>query len=160
MNLRVRVEPIHAVLLSFFMAVGLPAAFAAARPAPNLEKQGVVYFDHQNVSAGFAKGGYLYPRGSGNFSVMTARRDKAGQVELHTRDTDIIYVVDGSATFVTSGKIVQSKQIAPDEIRAPNMEGGTVRHISKGDVLVIPAGVPHWFKEVPAPVLYYVVKVR
>ena len=160
MSSRARVGATHAVLVSFFMAVGLPAAFAAAHPSLNLEKQGVVYFDHQKVAAGFAKGGYLYPRDSGNFSIMTARREKAGQVELHTRDTDIIYVVAGSATFVIGGKIVQPKHTAPDELRATNMEGGTVRHISKGDVLIIPAGVPHWFKEVPSPVLYYVVKVR
>lgn len=32
--------------------------------------------------------------------------------------------------------------------------------ITKGDVVVIPNGTPHWFKEVKAPFLYYVVKVR
>lgn len=124
------------------------------------ETHGAAYFNHQQVAAGFAKGGYLYPPGNGNYSVMTARRDKAGEVELHQRDTDVIYVVDGSATFVTGGKMVGGHQTAPGEMRGSSIEGGQTRHISKGEVLVIPAGTPHWFKEVPGPVLYLVVKVR
>jgi quercetin dioxygenase-like cupin family protein len=144
------------VLLSLSMSV----AFLPARGATPQVPKTAVYFGHGQVAAGFAKGGYLVPRGNRNFAVMTARRDKAGEVELHQRDTDIIYVVDGTATFVTGGHMVQPRRIAPDELRAVRIEGGETHHIAKGDVLVIPAGIPHWFKEVPGPVLYLVVKVR
>ena len=40
-----------------------------------------------------------------------------------------------------------------------DIQGGESRHLSKGDVIVIPAGMPHWFKEVPKSVSYFVVKV-
>jgi quercetin dioxygenase-like cupin family protein len=40
-----------------------------------------------------------------------------------------------------------------------DIKGGDTHHLSKGDVIVVPAGVPHWFKEVPHSVSYYVVKV-
>ncbi|MGH9403572.1 MAG: cupin domain-containing protein [Terriglobia bacterium] len=160
MNSGGRVRFIQITLLAVFVGTGLGQARAAAPAKPAARSHSAVYFSHQQVAAGFAKGGYLYPLGSGNFSVMTARRDKAGEVELHTRDTDVIYIVDGSATFVTGGKMEQPRHTAPDELRGSSIEGGEVRHISKGDTLIIPAGVPHWFKEVPGPVLYLVVKVR
>ncbi len=49
---------------------------------------------------------------------------------------------------------------APDEIRGSNIDGGETRTLTRGDVIVVPKGTPHWFKEVAGPVLYYVVKVQ
>ncbi|MDX2030099.1 MAG: cupin domain-containing protein [Blastocatellia bacterium] len=92
--------------------------------------------------------------------VHASHRDKAGQVEVHEQDADIIYVLDGSATLVTGGEIVGGRTIAPGEIRGAEIRGGETRLISKGDVIVVPAGTPHWFKEVPGPLNYYVVKAR
>jgi glc operon protein GlcG len=70
-----------------------------------------------------------------------------------------VYVLEGAATLVTGGMALEARTIAPGEIRGNSIEGGEVRHIEKGDVVVIPNGVPHWFKEVDGPLLYYVVKV-
>lgn len=75
------------------------------------------------------------------------------------RDTDIIYVLEGTATIVTGGTAVSTKAVAPDELRGPSIEGGRVTRLAKGDVLVVPSGTAHQFTEVSAPFLYYVVKV-
>jgi glc operon protein GlcG len=80
--------------------------------------------------------------------------------EVHERDTDIAYVLEGTATLVTGGEAVETKTIAPEEIRGAAIRGGSERRLVKGDVVIIPNGVPHWFKEVPGPLNYYVVKVR
>jgi len=80
-------------------------------------------------------------------------------VEIHERDMDIFYILEGSATFVTGGKAKEPKTTGPGEIRAKEIVGGEDRHLVKGDVIVIPNGVPHWFKEVNGTFLYYVVKV-
>ena len=80
--------------------------------------------------------------------------------EIHTRDTDIAYVLQGSATLVTGGTAMGVKEILPEELRGTAIQGGETRQLTVGDVIVIPNGVPHWFKEVEAPFLYYVVKVR
>ena len=77
-----------------------------------------------------------------------------------TRWTDIVYVLEGTATFVTGGTAVDPKTIALNEIRGSAIEGGESRKLVKGDVIVVPHGVPHWFKEVSSPFNYYVVKVR
>jgi uncharacterized protein YjlB len=95
-----------------------------------------------------------------NYKVHASHREGPGVVEIHTRDTDIIHVLEGSATLVTGGSIVEGKEIEPEEIRGMEIRGGESRIINKGDVIVIPNGTPHWFKEVKGPINYYVVKVR
>ncbi len=113
--------------------------------------------DHTKVNAAFAKGMPLLE--TNNFKIHASRREAPGLVEIHTRDTDIVYVLEGNATLVTGGRALGTHTSAPDEIRGTTIEAGEVRHIVKGDVVVIPNGVPHWFKEVEGPLLYYVVKV-
>jgi quercetin dioxygenase-like cupin family protein len=78
---------------------------------------------------------------------------------VHANETDVIYVLDGEATFVTGGKVVEGQSIGPNEIRGSEIAGGEERRIARGDVIIVPAGTPHWFKQVPATFHYYVVKV-
>jgi uncharacterized protein GlcG (DUF336 family)/quercetin dioxygenase-like cupin family protein len=118
----------------------------------------VTYLPAKQVNQAFVKGMPLV-RGN-NYKVDASHRDKAGVVEVHTRDTDIIYMLEGTATLVTGGNLVDAKTIEPEEIRGSESKGGETRMITKGDVVVIPNGTPHWFKEVKGPIDYYVVKVR
>jgi unsaturated rhamnogalacturonyl hydrolase len=112
------------------------------------------------VRGAFEKGAPLIDKDGHNYSVLAGRRDKAGQAELHEKDLDIFHVLQGSATFITGGKMVDGKTTAPGEVRGSGIEGGEVHMLSKDDVVIIPPGVPHWFKEVPGLFLYYVVKVQ
>ena len=118
----------------------------------------VTYLPGKQVSQAFVKGAPLI-RGK-NYKVDASHREEPGMVEIHTRDTDIIYILDGSATLVTGGTAIDAKTIDPEEIRAMESRGGDSRVVTKGDVVVIPSGTPHWFKEVKGPINYYVVKVR
>jgi len=118
----------------------------------------VSYFPAARVKNAFIKGMPLIE--IANYKVHASHRDGPGVVEVHTRDTDIIYVLEGTAILVTGGTIVDGKQIEPEEIRGKDVNGGEIRRITKGDVIVIPHGTPHWFKEVDGPIDYYVVKVR
>lgn len=121
----------------------------------------VMEFDSAKVMAAFQKGGVLVPlTGDHNYSVLTARRDKPGQSELHTKDTDIIYIVEGNATFVTGGEMVDGKTTAPDEARGASIKDGTSHKLDKGSIIIVPNNTPHQFVEVSNPFLYLVVKVR
>lgn len=122
-------------------------------------KTAVSYFEKEKVAAAFEKGAVLFDA-SAKYMVHASHRDKAGMVEIHEQDADIIYVLEGSATFVTGGEIVDGKPTGPGEIRGASIKGGETRAISKGDVIIVPAGAPHWFKEVHGPLNYYVVKAR
>ncbi|MGC2195120.1 MAG: heme-binding protein [Terriglobales bacterium] len=125
-------------------------------PAP-----AVSYWEKAKVEEAFSKGAVLFDGSDGrNYMVHASRREKPGQVEIHTKDADVIYVLQGSATFITGGEAVDGKTIAPDEIRGSSINGGETRKIAKGDVIIVPHGVPHQFLEVSNPFLYYVVKVR
>src|SRR5436309_6038089 len=117
-------------------------------------------FPAATVSAAFAKGTVLFDGEGRNYMVHASRRESAGQAEAHVKDADIIYVLEGSTTFVTGGTVVDGKTTAPDEIRGTAVKDGETRRLGKGDVIIVPNGTPHWFKEVEGPVLYYVVKVR
>jgi glc operon protein GlcG len=116
----------------------------------------VSYFPARDVKAAFAKGVPIVENGS--YKVHASRREKPGQAEVHESETDIIHVLEGSATFVTGGTVVEGKAIAPGEIRGREISGGEAKTIVPGDVIVVPAGTPHWFREVQGPLLYYVVK--
>lgn len=140
-------------LLPLLITCLVLAGIAADKPAGS----GVIHLDHEKVAAVFAQGGTLLA--TNNFKVMALRRDQPGEVEIHARDTDIVYVLEGSATFVTGGTAIGPRSTGPDETRANTIEGGDERYLTKGDVLIIPNGVPHWFKAVNGPFLYYVVKV-
>jgi uncharacterized protein GlcG (DUF336 family)/mannose-6-phosphate isomerase-like protein (cupin superfamily) len=121
----------------------------------------VLYFEKNKVDKSFGEGAVLVD-GSGdrNYMVHTSRREKPGQAEVHTKEADLIYVVEGSAKFVTGGDVVGGMPTAPDEIRGESINNGQTRQIARGDVVVVPNGVPHQFLEVTNPFLYYVVKVR
>jgi mannose-6-phosphate isomerase-like protein (cupin superfamily) len=132
-------------------------ALAAARSASGTSGA-VTYIPAEQVNAAFARGAVLLNQG--NYMIHASRRDVAGQVEVHVKDADLIYMLEGSTTFVTGGTVVGGRPTEADEIRGTNIEGGETRTLSKGDVIVVPKGTPHWFKSVSGPVLYYVVKVR
>jgi glc operon protein GlcG len=117
----------------------------------------VTYIPHDKVAESLAKGGNLVT--APDLIVLGAHRNGAGQVEVHDKETDVIYVVDGSATFLTGGTMVGGKTTGPGQQRGSDVQGGQTHHLAKGDVIVVPAGIPHWFKEVPQQISYYVVKV-
>jgi glc operon protein GlcG len=136
-------------------------AFANGTTATNDPAPTVSYFERSKVDEAFSKGAILLDGTDGrNYMVHASRREKPGQAEIHTRDTDVIYVLDGTATFITGGETVEAKATAPDELRGSSIRNGQTRQIAKGDVIVVPNGVPHQFLEVTNPFLYYVVKVR
>ena len=132
--------------------------FATAAAQAKGERPAVAYFPAAQVNKAFEKGMPLLE--IANYKIHASHREAEGVVEIHTKDTDIIYMLAGSATLVTGGSIVAGKSIEPEEIRGDNINGGQSRTITKGDVIVIPPGTPHWFKEVKGPIDYYVVKVR
>jgi mannose-6-phosphate isomerase-like protein (cupin superfamily) len=131
-----------AVLLT--AAAGVPAA--------------VHYIGHDKVSATMAKGGAIVE--DPGLRVLANRRE-AGEVELHEKTGHIFIIVEGEATFVTGGTMVGARQTSPDEKRASKIEGGQTHHLTKGDVVTIPAKTPHWWKEVPTKTIaYYAVNIE
>ncbi|HSD26683.1 MAG TPA: heme-binding protein [Vicinamibacteria bacterium] len=146
-------------------AIGVSGASSAAHDE-EIAQAAVAGFDPgravshlgaKDVEAAFAAGRPLLE--TGDYKVHASRREGPGQAEVHDRDTDVIRVLSGTAVLVTGGKVTDPKTAGPGEIRGTAIEGGETRALKPGDVVVVPHGVPHWFREVPGPLTYYVVKV-
>ncbi len=100
----------------------------------------------------------------GDHYTMLACRSKSGGAELHGKFVDIFYVLEGASTLQTGGKLVnpsQPNQAKPDELTGTAVEGGVETAVHAGDVVHIPAGVPHRLI-VPegTDFCYFVIKVR
>ena len=142
-----------------FIAIAVTLGVAAAIGVAMLHANPTVtYIPADQVAAAFAKGAVLVNNGS--YQVHASRREQPGQVEIHLKDTDVIYMLEGRTTLVTGGSIVDGTPTEPDEIRGSRVDGGEARSLAKGDVIIVPKGTPHWFRDVSGPVLYYVVKVQ
>ncbi len=137
--------------------LAIAGANALVNHQSNQSMAAVTYLDKKKVSAAFVKGMPLIE--VENYKVHASHREAAGMAEIHDRDTDIIYVLEGTATFVTGGKVVDGKTTGPDEIRGTSIDGGETRKLVRGDVIIVPDGTPHWFKQATNPFNYYVVKV-
>jgi mannose-6-phosphate isomerase-like protein (cupin superfamily) len=140
--------------LSLLVLVSLVTAalLTAGDGAPS-----ATYINHEKIAAAFAKGGTLAT--ASDYIVLALHRSESGNAELHEKQTDVYYVADGEATFVTGGELVGNKVVSPGQRQGTGIKGGEVHHLTKGDVIVIPAGVPHWFKDVSHPISYLLVKV-
>ena len=137
--------------------IALVALAAATSLSAQTTPASVTTISGAEVNAAFVKGRPLIETAA--YKIHASRRDAPGQAEAHALDTDIFYILDGAATLVTGGEVTGLKETAPNERRGASITGGASRRLAKGDIVIIPNGVPHQFTEVQAPFLYYTVKV-
>jgi len=93
--------------------------------------------------------------------TMLAFRNRSGGGEVHQSFADLFYILDGRATVITGGEVVEPKTTAPGETLGTSVQGGTQQDVKAGDVVHIPAGMPHQML-VPTgkTVTYFVIKVE
>ena len=146
-NLLVRATLLTIAVLLIAAAVSLGGGVPAA----------VHYIGHDKVTEVMSKGGQIV---NDPGLIVLAQRRASGPAEYHDHTNHVFVMVEGEATLVVGGTMVDPKRTASDQMRAPSIEGGTTYHLSKGDVITIPAKTPHWFKEVPSKtVAYYAVNI-
>jgi mannose-6-phosphate isomerase-like protein (cupin superfamily) len=96
----------------------------------------------------------------GNHLAMVAYREASGEAEVHQTQADVFVVQAGEATLVVGGEVEGGRTTAPGEVRAPSIKGGERKALAPGDIVHIPAKVPHQLLLVPgAKFTYFVVKV-
>jgi len=140
------------MLTMAFLLTATSVSFGGGVPAA------VHYIDHEKVSSVMAKGGSIL---NDPGLIILANRREVGPVEYHDHTNHVFIMVEGEATLVTGGTMVDAKRTSPDQMVAAAIEGGEAHHLSKGDVITIPAKTPHWFKEVPTKtVAYYAVNIE
>jgi mannose-6-phosphate isomerase-like protein (cupin superfamily) len=92
-----------------------------------------------------------------HYRINMVRRTKPQGAIAHSDGTEVHHIIDGAATFVTGGTIVRATNA---EARGGNatIEGGQSRRVAKGDVILIPAGTPHWYKDLDGSITYLEVR--
>jgi uncharacterized protein GlcG (DUF336 family) len=138
--------------------IGVEAVEAAAAGPSNGQGDGAAFFSSEELRRKFEQGGLLLD--TSGYKIDAGRREAPGEVEYHEHSVDVMHVVQGDARVLTGGEMVDTREVAPGELRARAVEGGTAHELHEGDVLAIPSGVPHQFVDVSDPFLYFVVKVE
>jgi mannose-6-phosphate isomerase-like protein (cupin superfamily) len=67
---------------------------------------------------------------------------------VHEREAEMFFVIEGSGTLVTGGKLHDERRTNPENLSGSAIDGGTRKRVSKGDFVMVPEGVPHWFGEI------------
>src|SRR5213080_4626784 len=137
--------------MRLFAALAFVLALSAMTLADGVPTT-VTYVPHDKAASTFVTGGQII--GDKGLVVLANRRE-AGEVEVHEKTNHIFIILEGEATFITGGTLVDARQTAPGQTRAKNVTGGTTYHLSKGDVITVPAKTPHWFKEVSTKTIAY-----
>jgi len=91
-----------------------------------------------------------------HYRINLVRRTKPQGAIAHADGTEVHHIVDGAATFVTGGTIVRAD--GSGRGGSATIEGGQSRRVGKGDVILIPAGTPHWYKDLDGTVTYLEVR--
>ena len=129
-------------------AAALAAIFLTAALAPSAMAAGfpprVHYIDHAKVTAAFVKGEHII---EDEGLIVIAQRVVGRGSEMHDNTNHVFIIQDGEAEFITGGKLIGAKADGPGQTRGTGIEGGASHHLTKGDVITIPAKTPHQWKD-------------
>jgi mannose-6-phosphate isomerase-like protein (cupin superfamily) len=132
---------------SICAAQGPPATYKSSAELVALAKAKLKDTPEMGVAGVETKGGY---------HINVVSRNKPGPAGMHAtgpaKGTELHYILDGSATVVTGGKVVRPAN-GPSYV-----EGGVEQHVTKGDIIVIQPNSPHWYKQVDGSVTYLEVR--
>jgi mannose-6-phosphate isomerase-like protein (cupin superfamily) len=138
------------VLISGFAFAQQRGGGGGTAPAPT-DTTNATQITAAELNAGLAKLGYDRPNSTVRvFSIapytanIEHRTNQPQNASVHPDEAELFYVVDGSGTMVTGGKLAADNK---------SVEGGTPHKLNKGDFLIVPKGVPHWFSQIDGQAL-------
>jgi mannose-6-phosphate isomerase-like protein (cupin superfamily) len=145
----------YLLALATFLSMTVLVTLAAAKGFPNR----VHYINHEKVTAAFVKGERVI---EDEGLIVIANRGVQRGFEMHDKTNHVFIIVDGEAEFVTGGKMIDPKVTAPGQTRGKGLEGGVSHRLSKGDIITIPAGTPHQWKDTSktGSITYYAVNIE
>jgi quercetin dioxygenase-like cupin family protein len=87
------------------------------------------------------------------YGVNLEYRTSVGPAAVHEHEAELFYVLDGSATLVTGGKLANEKRTNAENLTGTAIEGGNAQAVTKGDVVIVPENTPHWFSAINGSVV-------
>lgn len=158
------------IVLAFILAAGLAAANLPAQSAQNSSEKPVKTFvSSDDVAALIAKAKSERKEGQpivaepmlelGSYDGHMEYRASVGNAAVHEKEAEIFYVIEGSGTLVTGGKLANEKRMNPTNLTGSAIEGGTSRPVSKGDFILVPENTPHWFSSINGTLVLFSIHV-
>jgi hypothetical protein len=93
-----------------------------------------------------------------HYRINIVRRTTPQGAIAHPDGTEVHHIVEGGGTLVTGGTIIRPTAAGGRGSAAATIDGGVSRHVAKGDVILIPAGTPHWYKDLDDTITYLEVR--
>ena len=155
------------VSLAFTLMVsGVSAKRPSPKPAPqSTEKPAKLFTSAADVTALIAKAKGERKEGQplvtepmlelGSYDGHLEYRASVGNASVHEKEAEMFYVIDGSATLVTGGKLVKETRTNAANLSGSAIDGGTSRGIAKGDFILVPENTPHWFSSIDGVLVLY-----
>jgi mannose-6-phosphate isomerase-like protein (cupin superfamily) len=131
------------------VTAGAAAIVMAQQPAPQTAPpETKTYTSAADVQALIAKGKAGPLLSAAPYNVNMEYRSTVGPAAVHEREAEIFYIIEGTGTLVTGGKLVNETRTNPTNLSGTRVEGGSSRTVSKGDFILVPEGTPHWFSAI------------
>jgi mannose-6-phosphate isomerase-like protein (cupin superfamily) len=141
--------------LAFILAAGL---VPARQPAQSPDKPTKTFVSSGEVAELIAQAKNERKEGQpivvkpmlelGSYDGHLEYRASVGAAAVHEKEAEVFYVIEGSGTLVTGGKLMNEKRTNPTNLTGSAIEGGTSRPVSKGDFILVPENTPHWFSSI------------
>ena len=87
------------------------------------------------------------------YNVSLEYRAAVANAAVHETEAELFYVIDGSATLVTGGKLTNENRTNAANLSGSGIDGGVSRRVAKGDFIMVPEGTPHWFSAIDGTVV-------
>jgi mannose-6-phosphate isomerase-like protein (cupin superfamily) len=152
-----------------FIALALWLGFAGAAETPTLPATDITHTDIEKFLNALPRneindkpirvvdvGGYHI----GVFGVYRPKGLRQDANQHMTKKSEVYYLLEGSGTLVTGGKLVDPKPMTPGSInlQGPRVEGGVSRKVTKGDLVIIPGRTPHWWSSQDGNLSYLIIR--
>ncbi len=139
--------------LGIGIAFTMAASIAAAQPTDMKE-----FASSADVKAMIAKAKREHKSDQANFvqpilklAPYTANleyRTGVAPASVHEKQAEMFYVIEGSGTLTTGGKLAGEKRLNPANLSGTGIDDGSSRHVAPGDFVIVPENTPHWFNKI------------
>ncbi|MGP0073301.1 MAG: cupin domain-containing protein [Bryobacteraceae bacterium] len=143
----------RAFAISLVLTIGAATAGWSQQPAPPTK----TYSSAADVAALWAKAKADHKDGQAivveriltlaPYGANLEYRTAVGPAAVHEKEAELFYVIDGSATLTTGGKLTGEKRNG-DNLTGTAIEGGKSQAVAKGDFVIVPENTPHWFSAI------------
>jgi len=137
----------------FAVLIGASALVAAADTPAATYKTEAQLFSALKAGAATPDMQTAEVQNSDRHRINIVRRTKAAGPVAHEGFAELHHIVDGSGTLVTGGTIV--RPTGGRGTAGATIQNGVSRHVTKGDVVLVPSGMPHWYKDLDGPMITY-----